>query len=245
MVLGIEQYFNYDVWLASMINTPVYSLNKDLVLEEGNLCKDMAAIREYLHKEPCFCYIKVPIDRSGAIKHLTDIGFNLVDTSVVLRMPTSGYKMQDSYQGIRFATAEDEVPVCQIAGRAFSFSRFHTDKNFAVVTANEIKTEWARNFFRGKRGEYMVVAYLGKSAAGFLQLLYDGRGVLTIDLIAVDSSYRKMGFAQKMIEYALTNCGNVNEIRVGTQLVNFASISLYEKMGFKIMDAYHVMHYHL
>ncbi|HWP95229.1 MAG TPA: GNAT family N-acetyltransferase [Syntrophomonadaceae bacterium] len=245
MDLGIEQYFKTDPWLASMINKPVYNLSNTLTLDEGYLCKEKTAIYSFLHKESCFCYIKVPIHLLGAIKHLTDIGFNLVDTSVILKMSVSGYALPGNYQGLRFAVPEDEISVCQIAGRAFTFSRFHTDKDFTTDMANQIKTEWARNFFRGKRGEYMVVAYSGELAAGFLQLLYDGQGVLTIDLIAVDSSYRQMGIAQKMIEYALANCSKVGEIRVGTQLVNLASVSLYEKMGFRLMEAYHVMHYHL
>ena len=47
-----------------------------------------------------------------------------------------------------------------------------------------------------------------------------------------------------MINFATNNLDDFEYIRVGTQLANVPSLRLYEKLGFYIVDAAYVFHYH-
>jgi ribosomal protein S18 acetylase RimI-like enzyme len=150
---------------------------------------------------------------------------------------------------IRFVAYDDktaETQVAELAGRSFKFSRFHRDENFPAGIADKIKAGWARNFFIGKRGECMIVADSDDGIKGFLQLLREGTRTLVIDLIAVDEGARHKGIASDMITFAEQNCGEMEWMRVGTQITNEPSMMMYEKLGFKQMVSCEkaVFHYH-
>jgi ribosomal protein S18 acetylase RimI-like enzyme len=68
--------------------------------------------------------------------------------------------------------------------------------------------------------------------------------VLVIDLIAVEKDHRGQGLAKEMILFAASACGNPQALRAGTQSVNTASLSLYEKLGFRIVSTSYVLHHH-
>jgi ribosomal protein S18 acetylase RimI-like enzyme len=89
----------------------------------------------------------------------------------------------------------------------------------------------------------MVVAEVEGRIAGFLQLLCPD-DKLIIDLIAVDQGQRRKNIASDMIAYGQKNSHSAGVIRVGTQVVNYPSLSLYEKLGFRVAGAAYVFHYH-
>jgi ribosomal protein S18 acetylase RimI-like enzyme len=89
----------------------------------------------------------------------------------------------------------------------------------------------------------MVVCEDADGIAGFLQLLVTPEA-LVIDLIAVAERARRSGRASAMIAFALHNMEPRAEMRVGTQVVNTASMRLYEGLGFRVSGAQYVMHYH-
>ncbi len=92
----------------------------------------------------------------------------------------------------------------------------------------------------------MVVAEDEGVISGFLQLIRGADEALIIDLIAVNANYRNKGVAQKMISFAMQNCvTNTEVVRVGTQIANLPSISLYLKMGFIITSAQYIFHRHI
>ena len=109
--------------------------------------------------------------------------------------------------------------------------------------ADTIKRKWAGNFFRGQRGDRMIVATFNEQVVGFLQLLCR-KPTLIIDLIAVDSEHRGKGIASSMIGYASANCGRWIRMLVGTQISNTPSTRAYEKLGFRMKHAEYVVHYH-
>jgi len=47
-----------------------------------------------------------------------------------------------------------------------------------------------------------------------------------------------------MITFGERNCDNMNRVKVGTQLANIPSVRMYEKLGFRKLEAYNVFHYH-
>jgi ribosomal protein S18 acetylase RimI-like enzyme len=56
------------------------------------------------------------------------------------------------------------------------------------------------NFFRKKRGEYLIISEYNKKVVGFLLILKNKNDYI-IDLIAVKKKYQNLGFGTKMIKF--------------------------------------------
>lgn len=132
--------------------------------------------------------------------------------------------------------------VGEIAASAFRFDRFHADPEISTDVADKIKKTWATNFFRGLRGERMIIATDGHRVVGFLQVI-DRPALSIIDLIAVAPGAQGRRFATAMIEDAIRSGPRV-AWRVGTQIANAASLRLYENLGFQVTSSQHVLHRH-
>ncbi len=234
-----------DPWLASILHKPVYKfvIDEDFIRK---LCQNRSneqILLQDLQAKPCFMYTKVPVRAIALVAGVTSWQFQLVDTNVTLEKHIS--KAWDSQKGrkVRFALPEDENRTVDLGKKTFVFSRFHLDDAFSTETANHIKAEWVRNYFLEKRGEYMVVALDNEKIIGFLQLLQN-KGVLTIDLIAVDPEYQGQGVGRNMIMFAEKHCQGNHLIQVGTQIANTPSICFYENLGFRMKQAQYVFHFH-
>ncbi len=228
-----------DEWLSGIFGHDVYAVILDSAFTGGTGPKSL----KDLQRSRVFLYSKVSCDDLNGIGFLNDSGFYLVDTNVVFEKKISLSHGEVSLQMSRFAGSDDEDAVARIAESAFTLSRFHRDENISDTTANRIKGEWARNYFRGRRGDFMVVAENGKEMTGFLQLIKGNDHQLVIDLIAVDKAHRERGMARDMIDFAGSHCGDFRTIRVGTQLVNAKSIRFYENIGFRYVSSQYVFHY--
>lgn len=195
--------------------------------------------------EPLFAYAKIPVANLAEAWHLCDFGFRIVDVALTFDAPS----WASANEGVsRFASSKDREAVAEIASTSFLYSRFHLDPCVPKKTANAIKCEWATNFFDGKRGDGMVVAEQGGRVVGFLQLLWVTTDCLAIDLIAVGQASQGMGMARDMINYAArygTGDGRIPTLlRVGTQAANTPSVRLYETLGFRLVSAQYILHYH-
>jgi ribosomal protein S18 acetylase RimI-like enzyme len=229
-----------DAWLASLMGRPV---NRVAGPVAPGAEKEAARALAGLAAAPGFAYARVPTAEVRLAHLLEDAGFRLVDTGITLEAATVAGAARPGTDA-RLARAGDAAAVAEIARTAFRYSRFHLDPRIPAALANEIKREWAANYFRGQRGDHMVVAERSGSVAGFLQLLAGKDGALTIDLIAVTEAQRGQGLALDMIRFAARECGAPARLRVGTQAANVASLRLYERLGFTVAGTSHVFHLH-
>jgi ribosomal protein S18 acetylase RimI-like enzyme len=229
-----------DHWLSDIFGYDVYRLVVDDAFIESNGAK----LTEEIPGKPVFIYAKVPVRSLHYVGFLEGLGFRLVDTNIVFEKQVSKVGDVTGNCVVRFAQEGDQEQVTELAGSNFECSRFHLDAFIPDEIANEIKSQWARNFFVGERGEQMVVAVIEDKVVGFAQLLFGENKNLVIDLIAVDRDQRRKGIAKDMITYAEENCQSLEKIRVGTQLANTASVKLYEKLGFRMAGASYILHYH-
>jgi ribosomal protein S18 acetylase RimI-like enzyme len=204
--------------------------------EYGNFCG-------LLH-EHVFAYCKVGSSALSHVAFLERHDFHLIDTNITFTKRVSPICIEPADFEIRFATPADEPQTVDLAERSFSYSRFHLDTSFSIQSANAIKGEWVRNYFRGERGDSMVIASIEGKIVAFLQLFYEKDQALVIDLIAVDRGHRGKGIGKSIISYAETYCRGFKKVKVGTQLANLASLSFYENMGFRIISSQYVFHYH-
>ncbi|MFQ5648577.1 MAG: GNAT family N-acetyltransferase [bacterium] len=235
-----------DDWLSEILARRVYRLVPDdefVKKARNSASAEHARLRRLMDSKPVFFYARVALEAIDAITFLEEQGFHLIETNVSLERPSAPPPSVSRDCDVRFAEAEDEAQTVELGRKAFRFARFHLDSHFSTAMADRIKAEWVRNYFKGKRGEYMVVAVKDGRVTGFLQLLQNPDGVLTIDLIGVDQRYRRQGIARNMIAFAMTHCPH-STMTVGTQMVNIASIRLYEEMGFRMDSARYVFHFH-
>jgi GNAT superfamily N-acetyltransferase len=229
-----------DRWLGDVMELDAYRIAGSLVPEEAQQAAD--ALRS-IATRPSFAYARVPTRDLATAQGLEAHGFRLVDTNVTLETdrlsPPSG-----AQTAARAARPEDAEAVEQIARTGFEVSRFHLDPQLRPALADEIKAQWAANFFRGQRGDFMVVAECEGAVAGFLQLLTAPESVLVIDLIAVAQPFRGRGLAAAMIQYAARTCGTPQRLRVGTQVANIGSLALYQRLGFRVSASAYMFHLH-
>jgi ribosomal protein S18 acetylase RimI-like enzyme len=223
-----------DVWLSRIFGCPAWRVGSEVAGEP------LTRLQEGRRH---FAYAKLDTSDVVASNALTDIGFRVVDTALSYTgMPEGG-----TATGLRFARPGDRDAVEGIARQAFRFSRFHLDPRVPDTLANTIKAAWAANYFDGQRGDGMVIAEHEGRVAGFLQLLWAGDRLL-IDLIGVTSKLQGRGLGRGMIRHAArhgTGDGRMpTGMLVGTQSANTPSVRLYESLGFRMISAQHVLHYH-
>ena len=233
----------YDAWLSKMLQVNVYEvlMSRELVQKNSNGWGDLLG---QLSSHPLFLYSRIPTDDLTAIESLEKFNFNLIDTNVIYDKPIWVPPSLTGCYHLRFVNPEDRTQVVELARQLFVYSRFHQDPYIRKETANHIKAEWANNYFKGERGDQMIIASDNQSIVGFLQLILEQDKTIKIDLVGVAEQYRGMGIASDMIRYAEKQNQNFLRIITGTQIANIASIRLYEKMGFRAVASKYIFHYH-
>jgi GNAT superfamily N-acetyltransferase len=226
-----------DQWLSSILGKSVFQIDSKFISQ---------LVYSRLPQGPALVMVKVPVSNIDDCKHLQDLNFFLGDTNVQLQKLRGKSSFLTNKLNIRFSNPSDQEGVLKIAANSFTYDRFHNDPDITQESAEKIKVEWAKNYFKNARGNWMVVAEDKGNISGFLQLLHGVDGALIIDLIAVDQNYRHTGVSQRMISFAIQNCETKTKVvRVGTQIANLPSIALYLKMGFCVTSAQYVFHYHI
>lgn len=238
-----------DAWLSRTLGRECFTVTLDAALArswrdgsvEGNELRDeLANLRGFVST-------KVGADDPLSLELAGALGFKLVTSQVLLEktVPEPAARGRDPAR-IREARPEDRQAVAAVAAGAFEHSRFHVDPRIGKAPADAVKAAWAENFFAGQRGDAMAVAVLRGRVVGFLQLLRDAAtGDTTIDLIAVAPAARRRGLGRDLIRFAERRWGRPGaRFRVGTQLANVASLSLYEELGFRVARAEMIFHLH-
>lgn len=206
---------------------------------------DFAAWVEGFRQTGGFAFCKVTPDQVEAIQGLENLGFRLIDTNVSFSKTTLANETTAMAEGyaVAFAQPQDHEATREVGATAFEYTRFHLDPQISNETADQLKGQWAANFFVGKRGDRMILAKCGDKVAGFLQVLVRNE-TLIIDLIATAKNHRKKGLARAMMSFAESQIPGINEVIVGTQMANIPSIRLYQRMGFQFKEGKYVFHWH-
>ena len=222
-----------DNWLESILGKPCLNLQAESSKKSIALVMPDGA--------SAFLTAKSDSGNLLLLRELQKSDFCLADTALSFTL----HGLISSGSKARFAIPDDELRVRQIARESFSQTRFHNDKNITKEVANKIKEEWAANYFSGNRGDILIVSERNDEVAGFLLAIKTETSTV-IDLIAVDSQYRKEGCGTEMInKLAEQKGGDSKPIQVGTQIANISSLVFYQEMGFKMKSAQYVFHKHL
>ena len=180
-------------------------------------------------KKPFFLTIKSKkqIFFRSAFKN---IKINLV--SKLIHFERNFKKKQQIYFKCRHTKKKDIYKIVNIAKENNLDSRFMIDKLIPNKFKKKYRSQWVKNFFLKKRGDYLFVAYQNDRILGFI-LIIKKKKVFYIDLIATRKRYRKKGVATSLINYTNNKLmKKSNKIIAGTQLNNFSAIKMYQKLGF-------------
>ena len=180
------QYFQEDLWLSEVLGKRSFNfpLPHDLAPEQIPVA--LASLREEVKGAPFFISTKVACYQQAALQYLQSQGFVLADTNMQFGLDGLLKKPNLKKGAVRFSNPEDEEVVAKVASESMRQSRFHADPFIADEKADYLKSEWVRNFYRGQRGDQMVVAEFDGQPKGFLQIL-EKDDAWIIDLIAVES----------------------------------------------------------
>jgi len=197
-----------------------------------------SGISENQLPQKCFCYAKISTKNSESRKNLEQVGFVVQETSLIYEK--EGVRSAPPAWPVRSAKAEDEAVVCALAAAAFHASRFHVDPFVGPNLGAKIKSDWAKNFFRGLRGERLLVVEENEKPSGFILLVEQAERTV-VDLICVDPAKQGKGLGKALLQAAETP-GKL--IQAGTQEINHLSRRLYEGLGYSVRETCWVLHRH-
>jgi ribosomal protein S18 acetylase RimI-like enzyme len=235
-------YLIKDQWLSNILSKETYSI-KFPKKGTGAAQKELESL---LNKKDLFIYAKVNPQDVYLIRFLEKNKFSFIDTTLLFKKRWEKVNLFKVKGNCRLSYPQDEERVIDIARKSFIYSRFHRDAHIKKKRADNLKAEWAKTYFKGTRGEALIVAEEKGNIIGFLLLLKGKEEkTLIMDLIAVEEKYRKQGIAQGLIYYAQKYFAEkYNCWKVGTQLVNTPAAALYNSLGFKLSEAQYIFHLH-
>lgn len=140
------------------------------------------------------------------------------------------------------ALPEDRAGCVAIASRAFSFDRFHRDRDRLGDIGDRIKSAWVDNAFAGRADAILVTRHEDRPT-GFVLCQRNGDAAV-IDLIAVDPAFQGTGLGRILVFGVLAHYAGAGRlICVGTQGDNTASNRLYQSIGFQPVDRQTTFHW--
>ncbi|OIQ50063.1 dTDP-fucosamine acetyltransferase [Pseudodesulfovibrio hydrargyri] len=220
-----------DEWLSAVTGIPSWKLSVESV---GSRVTNLPELGD----TPWFAYAKVDTDCIEQANYLSSLGFYVATTELTFSADLNeGWPLSGC---VRKARPEDEDAVAEIAAHAFVHDRFHKDP-VLQAQAGRIKKGWAANYFRGTRGDSMIVHVEDGRVRGFVQLLLHGED-LVIDLIAVEGAACRKGIGSSLISSLAKLFPEARRVLVGTQVTNIPSLSLYGRFGFRMIRSNYVLH---
>jgi len=152
-------------------------------------------------------------------------------------------KTENNLLNCRKAKHSDRKNILKIAQNSPSVSRFMIDKTISKKFKKNYKKEWILNYFRKKRGDNLLLAFLNKTIYGFI-LLVKKKNEVIIDQIVVDKKYVKRKVGTSLINYLSKLYFNNGKliIKAGTSIDNHIAKKFYLKNGFKKFESYFIYH---
>ena len=225
----------FDEWLSNLLEKDSFHIIDPSKIHKNDLKGNNLFIDAKVNSQDVKTIIK-----------LQELGFQCIDINIQFYKKLSIPPLRKESSSLTYADKKDEFLIRELSAKSFTKSRFYKDPNIKDSIASNIKKEWVANFFRGLRGNSMIVAKDKNKLFGFLLSLKKNECETFIDLIAVNPMKRKLGIAKSMINFLFEELENNKEvIKVGTQIDNIGAINLYTSMGFKILSSNFIFHLHL
>ena len=169
--------------------------------------------------------------RPDWVKMMAMTRFREIERLVSFERPLSASEGGSLPDGVRLANRKDAEVCANIAGRSFSFDRYHVDPKIDDAAADAGKRAWALNNLMGRGDAGFLAEFRGEVIA--FNLCLRGEDWALIDLIAVAPEAQGLGLGKTLVRASICHyAGLVPVLRVGTQTTNEASKSIYSANGF-------------
>lgn len=224
-----------DGWLAERFGHPVWTV----------LGASSEEVREHTAEHPgrALYQAKVPALDIEALLDLAMAGLVTINVNLVLAR-TPGVLEGCEVAGVKIRELDptgDEA-VLNVAGSAFTRSRFHLDPRVPDAVAHRIRHDWLESYLLGRRGELAYVALEEGSPVGFLAVAAT-EDVRVIDLVGVAAPARGRGVGAALVRRFLADAqGRCTRVEVGTQAANDGATRFYEEAGFRATRSVYDLH---
>ena len=187
----------------------------------------------------------VPGDANRWLGWLGTEGFAFVDLSL-LAFARRLTALPPARVTVRLADDADLAALVDLAGRAFTFGRYHVDARFPRALADERYRHWMRNAMAA-RSETELVLVSGPSGAptGFIHAVLRA-DVADLRLAAVDPGHNHGFLGAGLFVSALRMLVDRGARRAQARLstANIPILNLYSSLGFSFHEAEAVYHLH-
>lgn len=237
-----------DAWLGGILEVPCFrAVHFDGGMNADEVRKRMLGKAD---GKSAFFFAKIPTADIGLVTILTRAGFDVTDVNVTLDWADKSNPLISDAGDVEVgcASESDSTEIENVAGRCFTYSRFHLDPLISTAQANEVKRQWARNACLG-RAATVYAARRGSELAGFLAVATSDAGGTNdaiIDLIGVDAGHQGRGVGRSLSRAFIGDWRDkADRLRVGTQISNIPALRLYESLGFRVSETSYVFHAHV
>jgi len=148
---------------------------------------------------------------------------------------------------IRPSLPQDKGKLEEIARASFTKDHFHRDPNFPKDKSDELFARWVYHSCQDLADVVLVAVGKDEEPCGFITCKIEQVGrdskYGVIDLVAVSPSRHSRGIGTQLVSEAVRwFAENVESVFVGTQANNIASIGVYEKVGFRLLNTQLTLH---
>jgi len=205
-----------------------------------------AALRQWMSRNQVeLLACQVPGDSNRWMSWLAAAGFAFVDLSLIAfaRRLTA---LPPARVALRPAVDEDQAALLSIAGRAFTFGRYHADARFPRALADERYRHWLRNAMAARcETEFVLVSGPVGAPTGFLHAVLRG-DLADLRLAAVDPEHNNGFLGAGLFVSTLRMLADRGARRAQARLsaANIPILNLYSSLGFSFHQAEAVYHLH-
>jgi len=229
-----------DKWDSGFFNVKIARLNISGKKPDKSLTRRMHDLIELAMRENiAFLVIKL-VDPNPAFEEvIRGVNFEECGESVesTLVYPVSSSGDNSGNHKVRLFKAGDREEVRNIAKDAFRLSYLYKCGFAKRNIIDSYHMQWAENLTKDKNAVVFVVDVCSK-VAGFIAMSVDElKRIGVIVLVAVKNEYRGLNIGKSLVQECIEwGISNVKSIEVKTQKSNKKALSLYEKMGFKVVS---------
>ena len=234
-------HLKVDKWDSGFFNVKISRLNISGKKPDKSLTKKMHELIKLARRENIvFLVIKLVNPNQVFEKVIRGADFEECGESVELSLayPASSAGENLGNHKVRRFKAGDMGEVKNIARDAFRLSYLYKCGFAKRDIVDSYHMQWIENLTKDKSTVVFVIDVCSK-VAGFIAMSVDRlKGIGVIVLIAVKEEYRGLNIGKSLVQECIEwGVSNVKSIEVKTQRNNKKALSLYEKMGFKVVSA--------
>ncbi len=197
--------------------------------------------RELVDKQIKLLYI-YPQNESTKIQ-LEAQNFKPIDTKVVFEKPVENNNINSNILVQSYSERKYHTELFQLAKMSGKYSRFRTDCNFTNNEFEKLYYDWINKSIMKQIADDVLINEIENKIAGFITYKINNEA-LTIGLIAVNETSRKMGIGKSLLEKVnnIAYLNGIKKINVATQFENTTAMCFYKKNGFAVIKKQEVYH---